>query len=90
MLQADGPDPPIAHPEPDHTRVAQNPGAVALGRLVESSALVEVKAIPGAREQVALLGQLVDGARAFEAELGRDLLEDAARTAGRLLGEALP
>jgi hypothetical protein len=65
-------------------------GADALGRLVESSALVAVKAIPGAREQLALLGQLVDGARAFEAELGRDLLLDAARTAGRVLGEALP
>ena len=64
-------------------------GAEALGRLLESSALVAVKALPGTREHLALLGAIVDGARAFEVELGRDLLLDAARSAGRVLQAAL-
>jgi hypothetical protein len=61
----------------------------ALGRLVESSALAAVGALPGVREHLALLGEVADGAPAFQAELGRDLLLHAAHTGGRLLGEAL-
>jgi len=72
------------------TRLRAIPKAEALGRLVESSALVAVKALPGAREHLALLGAVADGARTFGAALGRDLLAEAGRTAARVLGEALP
>ncbi|MFT3913249.1 MAG: hypothetical protein QM704_03905 [Anaeromyxobacteraceae bacterium] len=64
--------------------------AAALGRLAESSALVAVGALPGVRAHLALLGAVADGARTFEADLGRDLLANPVRTAGRVLGQALP
>ncbi|MFO0584987.1 MAG: hypothetical protein U0229_22150 [Anaeromyxobacter sp.] len=64
--------------------------AAALGRLAESSALVAVGTLAGVREHLALLGAIADGARTFEADLGRDLLANPVQTAARVLGQALP
>jgi len=80
---------PVVTGRPE-TTLRAIPKAEALGRLVESSALVAVKALPGAREHLALLGAVADGARTFGADLGRDLLAKAGPTAARVLGEALP
>lgn len=58
--------------------------AEAFGALVESSALVVVDSLPGARAQLEALRGLADPAQALHVHLGKDLLERPA-LAGRLL-----
>ena len=59
--------------------------AQALGALLESSALVATRGLPGGPGHLPLLAALADGARSFHAALGLDLLSDPAGTAERLL-----
>jgi hypothetical protein len=63
--------------------------AEALGTLVEQSAYVAVRSLPGAREHLRLLGMLADRAGAWRVDLGTDLLSDAAGTAARVAREVL-
>jgi hypothetical protein len=58
--------------------------AEALGALLESSALVAIDALPGARAQLDALRRLVDGAPALRVRLGRDLLDRPELCAGLL------
>jgi hypothetical protein len=60
--------------------------STALGALLESSALVASRALPGAADHLPVLAGLADGARTFRAELGLDLLSDPGGTARRILG----
>lgn len=66
------------------TAVAPRSPEAAFDALLESSALVVVDGMPGAREHLALLGELVRGSGALEVRLGEDLLADPARVAGAL------
>lgn len=61
--------------------------AEALGLLLESSALVATRGLPGGEAHLPLLGELADGARVLHAELGLDLLADGAAVARRLVSE---
>ncbi len=61
--------------------------AEALGLLLESSALVATRGLPGGGGHLPLLGALADGARVLHAELGLDLLADGAAVARRLVSE---
>lgn len=71
------------------TEAEEVPSAVALGALIESSALVMVDGLPGADRQLALLAAVAEGARCIKATLGRDLLERPADVASALLAEGL-
>ncbi len=57
--------------------------AEGLGALLSLSAFA-ASALPGAAEQRARLASVMDGARPVSLALGRDLLDDAARTVARL------
>ena len=59
--------------------------AEALGTLLESSALVATRGLPGGEGHLPLLGALADGARVWHAELGLDLLANGRTVARRLL-----
>lgn len=59
--------------------------AEALGLLLESSALVATRGLPGGDGHLPLLGELADGARVLHAELGLDLLADGPAVARRLV-----
>lgn len=61
--------------------------ADALGVLLESSALVATRGLPGGEGHLPLLGELADGARVLRAELGLDLLGDGAAVARRLVAD---
>jgi hypothetical protein len=56
------------------TELEPVPPAVALGALIESSALVAVDAMPAVDAHLALLGAAVSGARCLRVRLGADLL----------------
>lgn len=56
----------------------------AFDGLLESSALAVVDAMAGAAEHLALLGEVVRGARALEVALGADLLADPPGAAARV------
>ncbi len=56
------------------TEVEPVPAAVALGALIESSALLLVDGLPGREENLALLRAVVEGARCLSLRLGTDLL----------------
>lgn len=64
------------------TAVAPRAPEAAFEALLESSALVVVDGLPGAREHLALLGDLVRGARSLDVLLGEDLLADPGRVGG--------
>jgi len=66
------------------TRLLAAGPADALGMLLESSALVATRGLPGGAAHLPLLGELADGARVVRAELGLDLLADPAGVAGRI------
>jgi hypothetical protein len=63
--------------------------AEALARLLECSAYAASRVPAGEEAHLAALARLAEGAPAFAADLGRDLLEDAPGTARRLVAEAL-
>lgn len=65
------------------TEVLPATRAEALGALLSLSAFAAT-ALPGSAAQRACLASLVDGARPVRVALGRDLLDDAARTVARL------
>jgi hypothetical protein len=69
------------------TRLEPAGPADALGLLLESSALVATRGLPGGQGHLPLLGELADGARVLRAELGLDLLEDGAAVARRMAAE---
>jgi hypothetical protein len=64
------------------TVVSPRSPEAAFEGLLDSSALAMVDAMPGAKEHVALLGEVVRGGRALDVILGEDLLADPARVAG--------
>jgi hypothetical protein len=66
------------------TALAPIDRAEALGALLPSSALVVVPGLPRAAEHLAVLRALADGARAFRATLGPDLLERPSLLAERI------
>lgn len=68
------------------TRLEPVGPAAALGALLESSALVATRGLPGGPGHLPVLAGLADGARSFQAGLGLDLLADPAATASRILG----
>jgi hypothetical protein len=67
------------------TPISAAEGMVAL---IESSALLVVDRLPGAAAQLELLRRCADQARSVALGLGRDLLQDPAGTAARLLRQA--
>lgn len=69
------------------TRLVPAGPAEALGTLLESSALVATRGLPGGESHLPLLGELADGARVLHAELGLDLLADGRLVARRLVQE---
>lgn len=69
------------------TTLAPAGPADALGLLLESSALVATRGLPGGEGHLPLLGALADGARVHHAELGLDLLADGPAVARRLVAE---
>jgi hypothetical protein len=69
--------------EPE-TRLEEGGAAEALGVLLESSALVATRGLPGGAAHLPLLGALADGARVVRAGLGLDLLADPLAVARRL------
>jgi len=66
------------------TRILEAGPADALGLLLESSALVATRGLPGGADHLPLLGELADGARVLRAELGLDLLSEPAAVARRI------
>jgi hypothetical protein len=60
------------------TEVEPVPAAVALGALIESSALLLVDGLPGRDENLALLRAAVEGAQCLSLRLGTDLLAPGA------------
>jgi hypothetical protein len=69
------------------TRLEPAGPADALGLLLESSALVATRGLPGGQGHLPLLGELADGARVLRAELGLDLMADGAAVARRIAAE---
>jgi len=67
------------------TRIEPAGPAQALGGLLESSALVATRGLPGGPGHLPVLAGMADGATSFRAELGLDLLADPAGTARALL-----
>lgn len=63
------------------TRLVEAGPADALGVLLESSALVASRGLPGGAAHLPLLGALADGARVLRVLLGLDLLADPVRVA---------
>ncbi len=59
--------------------------AEGLGALIESSTHIVVDGLPGAAEHLEVLRAIADGARAYRVRLGRDLLDQPAATAARLV-----
>lgn len=90
-LRAAGPPRAILFPRvvaaAETTRLEPVAAADALGRLIEASALLVVDGAARVPEQLALLAELSDGARAYSVSLGHDLLRDPRRWAWRLLAE---
>lgn len=66
------------------TEVRRRSPEEAFDGLLESSALAVVDAMAGAAEHLALLGELVRGARALDVALGADLLADPPGAAARV------
>lgn len=69
--------------EPE-TALEEGGPADALGVLLESSALVATRGLPGGAAHLPLLGALADGARVVRARLGLDLLADPVGVARRI------
>jgi hypothetical protein len=69
------------------TRLAPAGPSAALGALLESSALVATRGLPGGAAHLPVLASMANGATALHAELGLDLLSDPQGTATRLLAE---
>jgi hypothetical protein len=72
------------------TALAPIDRAEALGALLPSSALLVVPGLPRAAEHLSLLRALADGAVAFRATLGPDLLERPSLLADRLAAALAP
>jgi hypothetical protein len=72
------------------TRLAPAGPSEVLGVLLESSALVATRGLPGGPSHLPLLAGLANDARGFHARLGLDLLSDPAGTAERLLARLAP
>lgn len=66
------------------TAITPRTPEAAFDALLDSSALAVVDAMPGAAEHVALLGDVVRGARALDVALGEDLLSDPGGVAAAL------
>ena len=66
------------------TQLEEAGPADALGLLLESSALVATRGLPGGAAHLPLLGELADGARVVRAGLGLDLLSDPVGVARRI------
>lgn len=79
---------PAVASRPD-TAVAPLAPVDALGRLLECSALVAARGLPGAAAHLATLAAIADGGRAFAVELGEDLLADPAAAAARIAAAVL-
>jgi hypothetical protein len=71
------------------TTLAPLSQAEAFAGLLECSAFAAAPELAGGRAHLDALARIAEGAPAFAADLGRDLLADAACTARRLLAEAL-
>lgn len=87
-----GPPALLLYPRVAHApRTALSPlsQGEALARLLECSAFAASRAPAGEEAHLAALARVAEGAPAFAAALGRDLLEDAPGTARRLVAEAL-
>ena len=67
------------------TRLEPAGPADALGALLESSALVATRGLPGGPGHLPVLAGMADGASSFRAELGLDLLADPAGTVRAIL-----
>ncbi len=67
------------------TRLEPAGPATALGALLESSVLVATRGLPGGQGHLPVLAALANGATAYRAGLGLDLLTDPIGTARRIL-----
>ena len=67
------------------TRLTPGGPAEALGTLLESSALVATRGLPGGESHLPLLGALADEARIWDAALGLDLLADGRAVARKIV-----
>lgn len=73
--------PRVGGPE---STVGARPAEEAFEAFLGSSALGVVDAMPGAREHLALLGEILRGARALDVRLGADLFRETGRVAARI------
>jgi hypothetical protein len=71
----------------ERTVVTRAPAAVALGSLIESSALAWVDGIRHREANLALLGSIANRTPAFSVALGRDALADPAAVASALVAQ---
>ncbi len=69
------------------TRLLPAMPSAALGALLESSALVATRGLPGGAAHLPVLASMANGATALHAELGLDLLADPRATAGRVIAQ---
>jgi hypothetical protein len=69
------------------TRLLPAGPSAALGALLEASALVATRGLPGGDAHLPVLAAMANAATALTAELGLDLLSDPLGTARRLLAE---